>query len=226
MLSDKPGKILTTPVTDYVLFDLETTGTSCTADAVVEVAGVKVRGGEIVEEFSSFVNPERPIPYNASMVNGITDEMVADAPLFEKVFADFLAFVGDAVLVGHNIRRFDLKFLYRDAEAYWEKTIGNDFVDTLDVARTCLPELKHYKLTDLAAHYGIATEGAHRALSDCRMNQQVYECLKKELQNPSQAAKALRKCPKCGNILRKRNGRFGEFWGCAGYPDCRYTENA
>ena len=226
MLSDKPGKKLNTPVVDYVLFDLETTGTSCANDAVIEIAGVKVHDGAIIEEFSSFVNPERPIPYYASMVNGITDEMVEDAPIFEEVFADFLTFAGDHVLVGHNIQRFDMKFLYRDAEDYWDKTIGNDFVDTLDLARICLPELKHHKLTDLAEHYGIETEGAHRALTDCRMNQQVYECLKKDMKDPSKASKSVRKCPKCGNLLCKRSGRFGVFWGCTGYPDCRYTENA
>ena len=75
---------------------------------------------------------------------------------------------------------------------------------------------------DLADYYDISSDGAHRALNDCRMNQQVFECLKKEMEDP---AKALKKCPKCGNIMIKRKGKFGMFWGCRSYPGCKYTEN-
>ncbi|MCR5425501.1 MAG: topoisomerase DNA-binding C4 zinc finger domain-containing protein [Lachnospiraceae bacterium] len=225
MLSDRTGKRISSPVQDYVLFDLETTGTSCRTDEVVEISAVKVAGGIVTEEFTTLVNPGMPIPFYASAVNGITDDMVAGSPCFEKAFADFLRFAGDAILVGHNIIRFDLQFLYRDAEKYWGKTVGNDFVDTLEIARAYLPQLHHYTLGDLATHYGISTAGAHRALNDCRMNQQVYEHLKQEMEHPSDAAKAVRRCPRCGNVLKRRSGKFGEFWGCASYPDCKYTAN-
>ena len=118
-----------------------------------------------------------------------------------------------------------MKFICRDAEKYWGKTIGNDYVDTLEISNMYLPELDSHTLVDLADHYCIDSDGAHRALNDCRMNQQVYEHLGKEMANPSAAAKAVKKCPKCGSMMIKRNGKFGEFWGCKGYPDCRYTEN-
>ena len=225
MLSKKTGKKLNTYVTDYVVFDLETTGVSCNSDAVVEISADKVINGEVVDEFTTLVNPERPIPYTASEVNGITDDMVKDSPFFEEVLSDFLEFVGDAVLVGHNIHTFDMKFLYRDAERFWGLTIGNDYIDTLQVARMYLPQLLHYKLVDLAEYYKISTVGAHRALNDCRMNQIVFEHLAKEMANPSEGAKAVKKCPKCGNALRKRKGRYGEFWGCMSYPGCTYTRN-
>ena len=225
MLSNKQGKKLSGPIFDYVVFDLETTGVNCNADDVIEISAVRVVSGEITGEFSTLVNPGRPIPFYATEVNGITDDMVADAPDFETALSDFLEFIGDAVLVGHNIRRFDLRFLYRDAESFWGKTLGNDYIDTLELAQLYLPELSHHKLTDLAEHFGIETEGAHRALCDCRMNQKIFECLKKEMENPSEAAKKVRKCPKCGNILKRRKGRYGDFLGCLGYPDCRYTEN-
>ena len=94
--------------------------------------------------------------------------------------------VGDLVLVGHNIHNFDMKFLYRDARLYWGRTIANDYVDTLPMAKACLPQLEHHKLTDLAQHYNISADGAHRALNDCRMNQQVYECLGREKQKAGQ----------------------------------------
>ena len=225
MLSGKVGKKLKNAVSDYVVFDLETTGVNCSADDVIEISAVKVVSGEITDEFSTLVNPGRPIPFYATEVNGITDDMVSEAPDFETALSDFIVFAGDAVLVGHNIHRFDLRFLYRDAERFWGKTLANDYIDTLEIAQSYLPELSHHKLTDLAAHYGIDSDGAHRALNDCRMNQLVFEELKKEMQDPSEAARNVRKCPRCGSILRKRRGRYGDFRGCTGYPDCRYTEN-
>jgi len=225
MLSNCSGKRLNKHIENYCIFDLETTGISSEKDDVIEISAVKVIGGNVVEEFSTLVNPKRPIPYGASDVNGIYDDMVKDAPVFEHALADFLDFVGDLVLVGHNIHAFDMKFIYRDAEKYWGKTIANDYIDTLLIARACLPQLSCHKLTALAEYYGINSDGAHRALNDCRMNQQIFECLGKELRNPSAAAKSIPKCPKCGSVLTKRNGRFGDFWGCTGYPNCRYTKN-
>ena len=223
-LSSKPGKKLNTYTSDYVIFDLETTGTSCQSDEVVEISAVKVVSGEIVDEFSTLVNPGMPIPYYASEVNGITDDMVADSPTFEGVLRNFLEFMGDAVLVGHNIHTFDMKFIQRDAQRYFGKSIGNDYIDTLQLARVYLPQLRHHRLVDLADYYGIDAEGAHRALNDCRMTQQVFEKLRLEMENPSDAAKKVKKCPRCGNILRKRSGMYGEFWGCMSYPECKYTE--
>lgn len=225
MLSKKLGKKLNTYVPDYVVFDLETTGISCDTDGVVEIAAVKVVAGEIVDEFSELVNPEMPISYFASQVSGITDDMVADCPTFDEVLERFLDFIGDSVLAGHNIHTFDMKFIQRDAEKYFGKVIGNDYIDTLQIARLYLPEMEHHKLTDLAEHYGIDTDGAHRALNDCRMNQKVFELLRKEMENPSEAAKKVKKCPKCGSPLKMRKGKYGDFWGCTGYPECRYTKN-
>ena len=226
MLSSNMGKKLNKYVKDYVVFDLETTGTSCTCDEVVEISAVKVQDGQVVEEFSTLVNPQMPIPFWATEVNGITDKMVANAPTFDKALADFLEFVGDMVLVGHNIHTFDMKFICRDAVKFFGKTIGNDYIDTLPLARIYLSQLRHHTLTDLAHHYGIKTTGAHRALHDCRMNQQVYERLGEEMKNPSEATKGIKQCPRCGSPLKLRSGRFGEFWGCTSYPDCKYTMDA
>lgn len=226
MLSNRSGKKLNDYVSDYVIFDLETTGTSCTTDEVVEISAIKVVDGKVVEEFSTLVNPQMPIPYWATEVNGITDAMVADSPTFDVALSDFLEFIGDMILVGHNIHTFDMKFICRDAQKYFGKTIGNDYVDTLPIARLYLPQLGHHTLSDLADYYGISSDGAHRALFDCRMNQQIFERLAEEMKNPSEEAKKVKKCPRCGNPLKLRNGKFGEFWGCTGYPDCKYTKNA
>ena len=93
-----------------------------------------------------------------------------------------------------------MKFIYRDVERYFGKTISNDYIDTLQIARAYLPQLEHHRLVDLAEYYGISPDGAHRALNDCRMNQQIFEKLAQEMKNPSAAAKAVPKCPKCGSI--------------------------
>ena len=177
MLGKIKGKQLLEYVPDYVVFDLETTGINCYKDSVVELSAVKVIGGRVEDEFSSLVNPQLSIPYAASRVNGITDAMVANAPIFDKVLAEFIDFTEGMTLVGHNIHSFDLKFIYRDSERFYGGVPGNNYVDTLRLARKYLPQLKRHSLTLLAEYYGISTQGAHRALNDCHMNQQVYEKL-------------------------------------------------
>ena len=222
MLGLRTGDKLDKYVSDYTVFDLETTGVSPQTDKVIEISAIKVRNGKAVGEFSSLVNPMRSIPYGATRVNGITDEMVADKPVFEKVLGDFLDFIEDDILVGHNIHDFDMKFIHRDCEAFFRMFLGNDYIDTLPLARKCLPQLGHHRLTDLALYYKISINGAHRALNDCRMNQLVFERLGAELKNGTTATKI---CPRCGGSLKLRNGKFGSFLGCSSYPDCRYTEN-
>ena len=262
MLSPETGNKLTKYISDYVIFDLETTGISYVSDQVVEISAIKVKNGVVTDEFSTLVNPMRHIPRQASAVNGITDDMVADAPVFEAALRDFLDFVGDMVLVGHNIAAFDMKFIYRDSIKYFGQTVGNDYIDTLQISRMCLPSLRHHTLSDLADYYHIDTAGAHRALNDCRMNQQVFERLGEVLKSGQGLARRragavafgqgsgiagaaecgnagtgsagtvnnppvgeIRVCPRCGNLLKMINGKFGDFWGCTGYPNCRYTEN-
>ena len=228
MLGTTRGKLINQYTPDYVLYDLETTGISCNDDEVIEISAVKVRNGAVIEEFSSLVNPGRPIPYAASAVNHITDEMVANAPDFREVLKSFLNFAGEDILVGHNIHTFDMKFLYRDCERFFGQTLTNDYIDTLKLARLCIPKLSHHRLGDLAEFYGISTEGAHRALNDCRMNQQIFEkmgpMVEESVKKSVKGNGAVRICPECGEPMKKRSGRFSEFWGCMGYPACRHTE--
>lgn len=219
------GKILYGCLTDYVIFDIETTGLSPDDNAVIELSAIKVSNGKVVDEFSELINPCMHIPYQISSITGITDDMVEDAPTVETVLKDFITFIGNNVLVGHNIKNFDFKFIQRDALRYFGKKIPNDYVDTLIVANRYLPEVKNRSLENLSSHYGISYEGAHRALADCYINKQVYDCLGKEIENPSEAARKVKACPRCGNVLRRRNGIYGEFWGCASYPDCKYTQD-
>ena len=223
MLGKTQGVCIHHYVPDYTVFDLETTGISCSCDQIIEISAVKVRSGAVVDSFSCLVNPGRPISYRASQVNHITDEMVADEPELAQVLPEILRFAGDDTRVGHNIGGFDMKFLYRDCQRFWSLYPGNDYVDTLKLARVLLSGLPNYRLTTLAEHYGLSTHGAHRALKDCQMNQQIFELLgKEESRSPVRDTGV---CPKCGMALKKRMGKFGPFLGCTGYPSCRYTRD-
>ncbi len=225
MLATQNGNKRIAYVPDYVVFDLETTGLSWENDEIIEISAMRVRNSSCVDEFTTLVNPGIPVSPAASAVNGITDEMVEGAPGIDTVMDDFLAFIGEDILVGHNIHTFDLRFLQKNVKRMYDRLIGNDYIDTLEISRMYLPDVARHGLTDMATHYDIDTSGAHRALADCRMTMGVFECLRREIEHPSEAAKAVRKCPKCGSLLRKRSGRYGEFWGCSGYPACKFTEN-
>lgn len=210
---------------DYVVFDLETTGLSPETDEIIEISGIRVRDGQVDDEFSTLVNPGRPIPYSATDINGITDEMVRDAPALRDALKDFLIFAGDDILVGHNIHSFDMKFLNAGALRELHRKIGNDYVDTLYLARSILP-LSRFRLTDIASYFRLETKGAHRALQDCTMNQQCYEKmreLREKQAGKDAAAQPGPLCPKCGSLLVRRKGKFGEFLGCSSFPGCRYT---
>lgn len=206
-------------IEDYVVFDFETTGISVVRDEIIEISALRVRNHQKVETFSRLVNPGQPIPYGATKVNGITDEMVKEHPRLDEVLPDFLGFIGGDVLVGHNIRSFDLKFLYRDAQMLLQQEIDNDFIDTLYMARTCLPQLAHHRLTDLAVYFKVSTQGAHRALNDCIMNQICYEQMGKLIK-----AADIPICEKCGAAMVQRSGKFGSFYGCLNFPVCRHTK--
>lgn len=89
-----------------------------------------------------------------------------------------------------------------------------------------MKELARHRLIDLAAHFHLSTQGAHRALNDCVMNQKCYEEMGKRIQTVAPQTDAEGLCPRCGGELIKRNGRFGPFYGCSNYPRCRYTQDA
>lgn len=171
---------LGTPLMDatLVVVDLETTGTDPSADAITEIGAVKVRAGEVLGEFRTFVDPERPIPAYIASLTGITDASVAGAPPITTVLPMFLDFVGDAALVAHNAR-FDISFLTAQAarcEIGWPRPA---VLDTLALARTVFrrDEVRDHKLSTLAAHVGASITPDHRALSDARATVDVLHAI-------------------------------------------------
>lgn len=171
---------LGTPLAEatLVVVDLETTGTDPRADAITEIGAVKVRGGEVLGEFRTFVDPQRPIPAYIASLTGITDASVAGAPSIRTVLPMFLDFVGEAALVAHNAR-FDIGFLSAQAalcEITWPRPL---VLDTLTLARTVYrrDEVRDHKLSTLARHVGASITPDHRALSDARATVDVLHAI-------------------------------------------------
>lgn len=157
----------------FVVFDLETTGLDFERDEIIEIGAVKVIDGIIKETFWCFVKPSKPIPKEASEINNITNEMVANAHTINEVLPDFYKFTRGAVLVGHNAIEFDCKFI--DANA---KRLGYNFdnpkYDTLMMARAKLSNLRHHNLKTICGYLGISLVGAHRAINDTIATAEVF----------------------------------------------------
>lgn len=150
--------------TTYCVLDLETTGFSFRTEKITEVGIMKVKNGEVIDEFSCFVNPQKPIPQRVIEVTHITDDMVRNAETIETVMPKIIEFVGDSVLVAHNAD-FDIGFLKYNAKELG-LTLDNTYLDTLRLAKELFPEYKKYKLGIIAENLGIKVEVAHRALDD------------------------------------------------------------
>ena len=161
--------------TIYCVLDLETTGFSATTEKITEVGIMKLKDGEVIEEFSCFVNPEKHIPERVSEVTNITDEMVADSETIDKVFPKILEFLGDSVIVAHNAG-FDVGFLKQNAKKLGYK-FDYTYLDTLSLAKDLFPEYKKYKLGKIAENLGIKVEVAHRALDDVDTTVKVFKVM-------------------------------------------------
>ncbi|WP_455580668.1 exonuclease domain-containing protein [Dysosmobacter sp.] len=178
----RPFNYKTHALKDFVVLDFETTGLSPTSDTIIEVAALKVLGGNVADTFSTLINPDRQILPRITQITGITNGMVKNAPFLRDVIAPLHDFLGDLVLVAHNAP-FDIGFL---KAAYYDAGISAkiQYVDTVKVARASFPNMPNYKLSTLIQELGISDTQSHRALSDV---QQTYELLLKCLdQVPTQ----------------------------------------
>ena len=155
-----------------MVFDIETTGFSPVRNNITEIGAVKVKNGQIVDRFSTFVNPREPIPYNIVKLTNITDDMVKDAPVIEDVLPQFRDFVDDSILVAHNAR-FDTSFIFEFASR--QNIVFDDtFVDTVELARDLLPHLPKYKLDVVCNDLGVSLEGHHRAVNDAEATAECF----------------------------------------------------
>ena len=162
----------------YVIFDVETTGSAAgKGGAITEFGALKLVRGEVVDQFSTLVNPGRPIDPFVVRLTGITDRMVSDAPSISEVMPSFEEFVEGCVLVGHNVH-FDCSFV---TAARGGSPLPNEVLDTLKLARCLVPGLKRYRLSSLVSHFGVRQAPNHRALSDAAATTEVFRKLLKLL---------------------------------------------
>ena len=158
--------------TEYSVLDLETTGISYLTEKITEIGIIKIKNGEIIDTFETFVNPEKHIPEKVQEITHITDDMVKDSPTIDKILPKMIEFIGDSVVVTHNTD-FDVSYLKYNYEQYGYK-FNNTYLDTLRLAKAMYPEFKRYKLGLIAERLGIEVEVAHRALDDVKTLVQVF----------------------------------------------------
>ncbi|MDX1691313.1 MAG: DEDD exonuclease domain-containing protein [Acidimicrobiia bacterium] len=161
----------------FCVVDLETTGGSAASCEITEIGAVRYRGGALEGSFQTLVNPGAPIPPFITVLTGITQAMVVEAPRIEEALPAFLEFCGDAVIVGHNIR-FDMSFLNAAAERLGYGRLPNRTVDTVGLARRLVrSETRNMKLSTLAAHFRSPVSPTHRALDDAKATAHVFWAL-------------------------------------------------
>lgn len=158
--------------TPYVVFDLETTGFSPVKNRIIEIGAVRVENGKITDRFSSFVNPQLPIPYRITQITGITDSMVIDAKKIEEVLPEFLSFAKGAVLVGHNVS-FDISFINENCKRLGYEADFTTF-DTLGLSRTFFPRQARHTLDAVAKTLKIVLDNHHRAVDDAEATAGIF----------------------------------------------------
>lgn len=189
--SRKKGKSLLEKADNYTVIDIETTGTYVTDCEVIELSAIRVRDNQPIEKYTTLVNPKENIPEEIIELTGITNEMVKDAPTLSECLESFLDFIGDDILLGHNIVAFDSNILYDEAEFYLERIVSNDMIDTLRFSRHCDIDVPNHKLKTLQDYFGVVNDAQHRALSDCLATHECYQKMKSLI-------KIKQKKPYCG----------------------------
>lgn len=201
------GKSTIDILNDYIVFDIETTGFDSSYDEVIEIGAIKVHNNKIVSKFNSLIRPQNEIDEYITELTGITNEMVKDAPTIEKILPEFMNYIGNDILIGHNVN-FDINFIYDNLYRNKFNVLTNDFVDTMRIARNLLPELPHHRLIDLANYFEIDATNNHRSLKDCEITMNVYEQLKKvalqKYENLEEFKNAFKKHKK-GTTLRAKD---------------------
>ncbi len=175
------GKYLCEFPSDYTVIDIETTGLSPQKCEIIEISALRVRDDKIVKSFSSLVKPSVPISSFITRLTGISMSMVESAPSIKYVLSEFLEFVGNDCILGHNVN-FDINFIYDNLQKYYDEEFSNDFVDTMRLSRKYC-DIKSHNLKSLAKYYNVSIAGHHRALVDCEITYNVYQNIKRQMNN-------------------------------------------
>lgn len=165
-------------VDDYVLVDIETTGLSPITDEIIEIGAIKVKQNKIVDKYNELIKVNREISPFITNLTGITNEMLQTGKNPITVYKEFIDFIGENVIIGHNVN-FDLGFLTDKCKKYINYNLTNDYVDTMYLARKLVKDTMNYKLGTLAEYFNVSYEGAHRGLKDVEITYEVYNFLRK-----------------------------------------------
>lgn len=157
----------------YVVYDLETLGLNSHENDIIEIGAVKMVGDRIVDTYSKFVKPSRPISKKIEELTGINNSLVATADSIEKVLPEFMEFIGEATLVAHNAK-FDIGFIKRDVKKYLGYDYSPSVIDTLQWARDLMPDLNGHGLKTVTKKLGVALENHHRAVDDSQATAQMF----------------------------------------------------
>ena len=199
----KKGRHLKIFPKDYTVVDLETTGWDCTHDYMIEVGAIKVRDNKVVDTFSELVKTkvyyvlddvrkeDRVVEFNGEKIvyisnsisdlTGITNEDLHHARTEKEVMIDFLKFIGDDILVGHNIVSFDSNFLYDSIQSNLGEILNNDLVDTLYLSQDIIDDIENHKLDTLMSYFDITSNVRHRALADSEVTLKLLQKLKERV---------------------------------------------
>lgn len=170
-------------VTDFVVFDLETSGLDPINDEILEIAAVKLNGKDIKDKFEALLQPTRAIPPDTEKINGLNEIfLLVNGRPAKEVMKEFMKFVGEAIVVGHNIREFDWLFILNHLKKITGETPQNKMIDTLELSRKML-QLPRYNLGVVAGHFGHKIENAHRAMPDTEISAKVFIDLMEMLLN-------------------------------------------
>lgn len=156
----------------YVVIDIETTGFCSKYDEIIELSAIKVVNNQVVDKFSTLVKPDNKIDDFIIDLTGITNEMLSNAPKIQQALPEYINFLGDNILIGHNVN-FDVNFIYDNLNIFFNKEFNNDFVDTIRFSRRLLQELENHKLKTIARHFELKFDKMHRGLIDCEITYQI-----------------------------------------------------
>lgn len=164
-------------IEDFTVIDIETTGLSCEKNEIIELSAIRVRNGIITDKFSSLVKPNGHINSFIKNLTAISNEMVENAPDITSVLPEFMEFISQDVLLGHNIS-FDLRFIRHNLFKHFKKEFFNQKLDTMRLSRKYMTHLPSHRLKTVAEYFNVSTKGHHRALNDCLITYEIYKNIK------------------------------------------------
>lgn len=160
--------------TEFTVFDVETSGLDPLKDDILEIAAIKFKGKEAVGRFESLVQPTKAITLEVEKIHGLNEiYLLVNGRRVDEAVKNFLEFIGDSIIVGHNIKEFDWLFILRQIKKLFLPLPVNKLIDTLELSRQLL-SLPAYNLTSVAKNFGISHHSAHRAMPDVEVNAKVF----------------------------------------------------